>query len=147
VPREYVRGYEYNHTEKWSLSKFVDVDLPAGQDIPPIPLQEDHPPVRRTSYSKHHCIHNGHIFHAIDLKGVPDQVGINKLQVSPFLQSQYGIKQHVDVPIRCQKCNFSVTSELWECDIPACRLTVCRHCASDMEEEWQERAISGWKRG
>ncbi len=34
--------------------------------------------------------------------------------------------------------------ELWECDIPACRLAVCRYCAEDMEEKWQERAIDSW---
>lgn len=150
LPREEslnkVKGWvdNYDYSELRPLSDSVNPAVLADREIPPAPLPKDLRHVPNAGSPKHHCVHNGHVFHSMDLKRTPDNVGINDLEVSPYLQTPTGVKQHVDVPVRCEKCGFSVTEELWECDIPACRLAVCRYCAADMEEKWQERAVDSW---
>ncbi|KAF2793970.1 hypothetical protein K505DRAFT_361535 [Melanomma pulvis-pyrius CBS 109.77] len=134
----------YDYSELHPRSDSVNPALLADQEIPPAPLPKDLRHIPKVVSPKHHCVHNGHVFRSMNLKRTPDNVGINDLEVSPYLQTPTGAKQHVDVPVRCEKCGFSVTEELWECDIPACRLTVCRYCAEDMEEKWQERAVDSW---
>jgi hypothetical protein len=94
---------------------------------------------------KHYCINNGHIFHPIDLKSVPDGTVINNLEVRPYLQTYTGIKQHVYIPVLCEKCGDDCDENIWECQIAVCRMAACQSCAEDMEAEWQERAVSGWK--
>jgi hypothetical protein len=147
----------YDHAKQHPLSERVDVDVLADQQIPPAPLhKEDHPtppppPPRRppshpprSSSKEHYCLKNGHIFHPINLKTVPDEVGINALEVRPYLHTAVGYKQHVSIPVLCDRCDVDVKEELWECDIAVCRMGVCKKCAEDMEHEWQERVAEAW---
>ncbi|KAF1836184.1 hypothetical protein BDW02DRAFT_596588 [Decorospora gaudefroyi] len=131
----------YDHAKQRPVSERIDVDVLADQQIPPAPFpKEDRPtPPPKSSARQHYCLKNGHIFHPIDLKTVPDEVGINSLEVRPYLHSPSGIKQHVHIPVFCDRCNDDVKEELWECDIAVCRMGVCKPCAEHMELEWQER--------
>ncbi|KAL6152034.1 hypothetical protein ACJQWK_04350 [Exserohilum turcicum] len=139
----------YDHTKQRPLSERLDVDVLADQQIPPAPFpKEDHTtPTRppRTSSKEHYCLRNGHIFHPINLKNVPDEVAINRLQVRPYLHTHVGRKQHVHVPVFCDRCDEDVKEELWECDIAVCNMVVCKECAVDMDLEWQERVIAAWE--
>ncbi|KAF1841982.1 uncharacterized protein K460DRAFT_379948 [Cucurbitaria berberidis CBS 394.84] len=124
--------------EQRPVSERIDLDVLADQQIPPAPFPKEirpTPPPKQPS--NHICLKNGHIFHPINLKQVPDEVAINSLGVRPYLQTHVGIKQHVQVPICCEKCGEDVQEELWECEIAACRLGVCKACAEDMKQEWQ----------
>lgn len=87
---------------------------------------------------------NGHIFHPIDLKQIPDEAAINSLEVRPYLRTQVGVKQHVHVPVLCEKCGNDVKERLLECEIAVCRMAVCKECAEDMEKETQESAVGAW---
>ena len=139
----------YDHAKQRPLSERVDIDVLADQQIPPAPFPKgDHhtpPPPPRTSSKEHYCLKNGHIFHPIDLKAVPDEVAINSLEVRPYLHTRAGRKQHVHVPVFCDKCSGDVKEELWQCDIAICHMVVCKKCAVDMEHEWQERVAEAWK--
>ncbi|KAI4698067.1 uncharacterized protein J4E84_001201 [Alternaria hordeiaustralica] len=141
---------DYDHTKQRPLSERLDLDVLADQQIPPAPFpKEDYatPPLPPSSSSKeHYCLKNGHIFHPINLKTVPDEVAINSLEVRPYLHTAVGFKQHVSVPVFCDRCNEDVKEELWECDIHVCRMGVCKQCAEDMEHEWQERVADAWTR-
>ncbi|KAF2133509.1 hypothetical protein P153DRAFT_158082 [Dothidotthia symphoricarpi CBS 119687] len=146
-----------NPDEQRPLSERIDHDVLADQQIPPAPFPKENcpfpsPPKKRLliplppskKLPKHTCLNNGHIFHPIDLEHVPDRVVINSLEVRPYLQTNYGVRQHVHVPVFCNRCGEDVEEEMWECEIAVCRMTVCKACAEDMEEEWQERAIGSW---
>ncbi|KAI4626380.1 uncharacterized protein J4E87_004882 [Alternaria ethzedia] len=141
---------DYDHTKQRPLSERLDLDVLADQQIPPAPFpKEDHatPPLPpRSSFKEHYCLKNGHIFHPINLKTVPDEVAINSLEVRPYLHTAFGYKQHVSVPVFCHRCDEDVKEELWECDIDVCRMGVCKQCAEDMEHEWQERVADAWTR-
>lgn len=149
----------YDHTKQCPISERIDPDVLADQRIPPAPFPKDdcstpprppshppppHPP--RLSSKEHYCLTNGHIFHPINLKTVPDEVAINSLEVRPYLHTAVGSKQHVSVPVFCDRCDDDVKEELWECDIAVCRMGVCKPCAEDMEHEWQERVGDAWTR-
>ncbi|CAN9083734.1 unnamed protein product [Alternaria sp. RS040] len=147
----------YNHTKQRPVSERIDPDVLADQQIPPAPFPKDdcstsphppsHPPLShppRLSSKEHYCLTNGHIFHPINPKTVPDEVAINSLEVRPYLHTAVGSKQHVSVPVFCDRCDDDVKEELWECDIAVCRMGVCRQCAEDMEHEWQERVGDAW---
>ncbi|KAL1799924.1 hypothetical protein ACET3X_000266 [Alternaria dauci] len=148
----------YDHAKQLPVSERIDPDVLADQQIPPAPLPKDdcsvplHPPSRRSphpprsSSKEHYCLKNGHIFHPINLKTVPDEVAINSLEVRPYLHTAVGYKQHVSVPVFCDRCGEDVKEELWECDIAICRMGVCKKCAEDMEHEWQERVTDAWTR-
>ncbi|CAN9137059.1 unnamed protein product [Alternaria alternata] len=147
----------YDHTKQRPVSERIDPDVLADQQIPPAPFPKgdcstpphppSHPPLPhppRLSSKEHYCLTNGHIFHPINLKTVPDEVAINSLEVRPYLHTAVGTKQHVSVPVFCDRCDDEVKEELWECDITVCRMGVCRQCAEDMEHEWQERVGDAW---
>ncbi|CAG5149902.1 uncharacterized protein ALTATR162_LOCUS2484 [Alternaria atra] len=146
----------YDHAKQRPLSERMDLDVLADQQIPPAPFpKEDHstlpyphsrpaPHPTRLSSTEHYCLKNGHIFHPINLKTVPDEVAINSLAVRPYMHTAVGYKQHVSVPVFCDRCDRDVKEELWECDIAVCRMGVCRRCAEDMEHEWQERVANAW---
>jgi hypothetical protein len=146
----------YDHAKQRPLSERIDSDVLADQQIPPAPFpKEDHstlpyprsrpaPHPTRSSSKEHYCLRNGHIFHPINLKTVPDEVAINSLAVRPYMHTAVGYKQHVSVPVFCDRCDGDVKEELWECDIAVCRMGVCRRCAEDMEHEWQERVADAW---
>lgn len=149
---------DYNSTEQRPLSTRVDPDVLADQETPPAPFPKSDeglptPPIQPRSDSlkfqkriqKHQCINNGHIFHPIDLKHIPDDAVVNSLEVRPYLQTYTGIKQHVKIAVLCEKCGEDCNENIWECEIAVCRMVVCQSCAEDMEAEWQERAVSGWK--
>ncbi|KNG49524.1 duf676-domain-containing protein [Stemphylium lycopersici] len=133
----------YDHAKQRPLSERVDLDVLADQQIPPAPFPKgDYPtplPPPRTSSKEHFCLKNGHIFHPIDLKTVPDEVAINSLEVRPYLHTRAGRKQHVHIPVFCDRCGDDVKEELWQCDIAVCHMVVCKACAVDMDHEWQER--------
>ncbi|KAI8937271.1 hypothetical protein NX059_006479 [Plenodomus lindquistii] len=135
---------KYDRNNQRPLSERIDPDVLADQEIPPAPFPKDdpvspHPP--RTS-SRHQCLQNGHIFRPIDLRQVPDEVGINTLEVRPYLYTPLGVKQHVHVPVCCGRCGEDVREELWECEIPICHVAVCAVCAVEMQVEWEKRAIA-----
>ncbi|KAF1932612.1 uncharacterized protein M421DRAFT_1233 [Didymella exigua CBS 183.55] len=149
---------DYNSTEQRPISTRVDPDVLADQETPPAPFPKGDeslstPPFKPRSDSlkqlqhipKHQCINNGHIFHPVDLKTIPDSAVINSLGVRPYLQTYTGIKQHVKIPVVCEKCCEDCDENVWECEISVCRMAVCQNCAEDMEAEWQERAVNGWK--
>jgi hypothetical protein len=144
--QDWMQSYDYN--KQRPVSERIDADVLADQQIPPAPFpKEDHvipPPPPRSSSRQHYCLNNGHIFHPIDLKTVPDEVSINSLKVRPYLHTPVGHKQHVRVPVFCDRCGEDVKEELWECEVPVCHMVVCRQCAEDMEQEWQARAIDTW---
>jgi hypothetical protein len=144
--QDWMQSYDYN--KQRPVSERLDPDVLADQQIPPAPFpKEDHaipPPPPRSSSRQHYCLKNGHIFHPIDLKTVPDEVSINSLKVRPYLHTSVGHKQHVRVPVFCDRCGEDVEEELWECEVPVCHMVVCRQCAEDMEQEWQARAIDTW---
>ncbi|KAK1911498.1 hypothetical protein P3342_012799 [Pyrenophora teres f. teres] len=96
----------------------------------------------RSSSKEHHCITNGHIFCSTNLKTVPDETYFNSLEVRPYLRTPSGIKQHVHVPVLCERCNEDVRGELWKCSIPTCSMGVCKDCAEDMKREWVERVTT-----
>jgi hypothetical protein len=144
---------DYDHAAMSPYSKPIDPKALVEQGKPLMALPKGTPApsllqnrIRPVTCRKHQCIHNGHIFHKYSIKRIPDNIGINELEVRPYFQTPTGVKQDIEVPIYCEKCNFSVLEELWQCSVPVCRLAVCRHCATDMEVEWQERAVEGWKR-
>ncbi|KAL6706603.1 hypothetical protein ACN47E_005359 [Coniothyrium glycines] len=129
------------------LSERVDADVLADQQIPPAPFpKEDQPTPSPRKHSKHFCLSNGHIFHPVNLKQVPDDVGINSLKVRPYLETHTGTRQHVHVPVLCDRCAEDVKEEIWECEIAVCHMSVCKECAQDMEEEWRKRAAISWTR-
>jgi hypothetical protein len=140
----------YNHAKQRPISERIDLDVLADQQIPPAPFpKEDHstlPHPPRSSSKEHYCLKNGHIFHPINLKTVPDEVAINSLEVRPYLHTAVGHKQHVSIPVLCDRCDEDVEGELWECDIAVCRMGVCKQCAVDMEHEWHERVADAWTR-
>ncbi|XPS73541.1 hypothetical protein M3J09_005686 [Ascochyta lentis] len=148
----------YNSTEQRPISTRVDPDVLADQETPPAPFPKSDealptPPIKPRSdslalpkqFQKHQCINNGHIFHPVDLKHIPDIAVVNSLEVRPYLQTYTGVKQHVKIPVLCEKCCEDCDENVWECEIAVCRMAVCQSCAEDMEAEWQERAVSGWK--
>jgi hypothetical protein len=96
---------------------------------------------------KHHCVDRGHIFDPIDLTQAPDAVAVNDLQVSPYLQTPIGQRQHVRIPVHCEKCFEDVKEAAWQCEIPVCRLLVCNACAEWFTEEVETRAIRSWSNG
>jgi hypothetical protein len=150
---------DYNSTEQRPLSTRVDPDVLVDQETPPAPFpkgDESLPTLpiltpRSDSLKppqhllKHQCINNGHIFHPVDLKIVPDNAVVNSLEVRPYLQTYTGIKQHVKIPVMCEKCGKDCDENVWECEIAVCRMVACQNCAEDMEAEWQQRAVNGWK--
>jgi hypothetical protein len=125
-----------------------DPDVFADQNLdrPPTPPPKDASKAfsDHISSPKHHCIHNGHLFHAISLRKVPDKVVLNSLQVSPFLVTTSGAKQHVKVPVACENCGHNVKEEVWECEVPVCKLSVCYDCAVAMQAEWEGRVVKSW---
>ncbi|UPX14509.1 uncharacterized protein EKO05_0004989 [Ascochyta rabiei] len=148
----------YNSTEQRPVSTRVDPDVLADQETPPAPFPKSDeglptPPIKPRSDSltppkqlqKHQCISNGHIFHPIDLKRIPDNAVVNGLEVRPYLQTYTGVKQHVKIPVLCERCSENCDENVWECEIAVCRMAVCQSCAEDMEIEWQERSVRGWK--
>ncbi|KAJ8112864.1 hypothetical protein OPT61_g4873 [Boeremia exigua] len=149
---------DYNSTEQRPISTRVDPDVLADQETPPAPFPKSDealptPPIKtssgvsKTSKSlpKHLCINNGHIFHPVDLKTMPDDAVVNSLEVRPYLQTYTGLKQHVKIPVLCEKCCKDCDENVWECEIAVCRMAVCQSCAEGMEVEWQQRAVGGWK--
>ncbi|KAF3033854.1 hypothetical protein E8E11_004263 [Didymella keratinophila] len=150
---------DYNSTEQRPLSTRVDPDVLADQETPPAPFPKGDeslptPPAIKPRFDslkppqhllKHQCINNGHIFHPVDLKIVPDTAIFNSLEVRPYLQTYTGVKQHVKIPVMCEKCGEDCDENLWECEIAVCRMIACQNCAEDMEAEWQQRAVNGWK--
>lgn len=151
---------DYNKTEQRPLSTRVDVDVLADQETPPAPFPKtdealltcgiDKKPPKTSvklpaTLQKHQCVHNGHIFHPIDLRTIPDDTFINNLEVRPYLKTYTGIKQHVKIPVSCEKCGKDCNEDVWECEIDVCRMVTCQRCAEEMEAEWQERAVNGWK--
>lgn len=149
---------DYNSTEQRPISERVDPDVLADQETPPAPFPKDDEvlPIllakQRTDsikqpqhLPKHQCINNGHIFHPVDLKTIPDNTAINSLEVRPYLQTYTGVKQHIKIPVVCEKCGEDCNENVWECEIAVCRMAVCQNCAEEMEVEWQERAVNGWK--
>jgi hypothetical protein len=148
-----VDDYDYDYAGKPSFPKRIDPVVLAEQEKPSASFPRDAPATsprqkrtRPVLRYKHQCVHNGHIFHQYNLRQTPDNIGINDLEVRPYFQIPTGVKQDISIPIRCQKCSFGVIDELWQCSVPVCRLAVCKHCAVEMEMEWQERAVKGWKR-
>lgn len=151
---------DYNSTEQQPISTRVDPDVLADQETPPAPFPKSDealptPPIMPQldpvkvpqQHPKHQCINNGHIFHPIDLRQIPDNAVVNSLEVRPYLQTYTGIKQHVKIPVLCEKCGEDCDENVWECEIAVCRMAVCQSCAEDMEAEWQERSVSEWKYG
>ena len=150
---------DYNSTEQRPLSTRVDPDVLADQETPPAPFPKSDeslptPPAIKPRFDslkppqhlpKHQCINNGHIFHPVDLKTVPDNAVVNGLEVRPYLQTYTGVKQHVKIPVMCEKCGEDCDENVWECEIAVCRMVACQKCAEDMEAEWQQRAVNGWK--
>jgi hypothetical protein len=144
---------DYDHGGMSSFSEPIDPKFLAEQEKLSISLPKGTPAtsllqnrISPVPCPKHQCIHNGHVFHKYNIKRIPDNIGINNLEVRPYFQTPTGVNQDIDIPIYCQKCNFSVLDELWQCSVPVCGLAVCRHCATDMEVEWQQRAVEAWKR-
>jgi hypothetical protein len=149
---------DYNSTEQRPISTRIDPDVLVDQETPPAPFPKSDeslptPPILKPRSDslkqpqhmiKHQCINNGHIFHPVDLKTIPDNAVINSLEVRPYLQTYTGIKQHVKIPVVCEKCGKDCNENVWECEIAVCRMAVCQNCAEDMEAEWQERAVNGW---
>ncbi|KAJ4363237.1 hypothetical protein N0V95_001140 [Ascochyta clinopodiicola] len=144
----------YNSTEQRPLSTRVDADVLADQETPPAPFPKSDeslptPPIKPRFNSlapprqlqKHQCIINGHIFHPIDLKHIPDNAVVNSLEVRPYLQTYTGVKYHVKIPVLCEKCGEDCNENVWECEIAVCRMAVCQSCAENMEAEWQERTV------
>ncbi|KAF2111668.1 hypothetical protein BDV96DRAFT_174906 [Lophiotrema nucula] len=81
---------------------------------------------------KHYCLVSNHVFQPINLRTVPDEALING--VRPFLKTSHGVRQQVDVGVRCESCNKYVDEELWLCSVPVCQLAVCYACAHPEEE-------------
>ncbi|KAH6616488.1 hypothetical protein C7974DRAFT_442220 [Boeremia exigua] len=149
---------DYNNTKQRPVSTRIDPDVLADQEIPPAPFPKSDEalltiPIQPRSdllkpiqsHQKHQCIKNGHIFHPVDLKTMPDNAVVGSLEVRPYLQTYTGTKQHVKIPILCEKCGEDCNENVWECEIAVCRMAVCQTCAENMEVEWQQRAIDGWK--
>jgi hypothetical protein len=138
----------YDRTTQRPVSDRLDADVLADREIPPAPFPKTDDPVPFTpprQSQKHQCVLNGHAFQYVDLTKVPDETAINTLQVRPYLQTRTGVKQHVHVPVRCDRCSNSVNDDIWVCGVAVCRTAVCRACADAMEEEWQARAVAEWK--
>lgn len=151
---------DYNKTEQRPVSTRIDPDVLADQETPPAPFPKTDealliPPIDTKPQltllklpkptQKHQCINNGHIFHPIDLRSIPDDAVINSLEVRPYLHTYTGVKQHVKIPVSCERCGNDCDENVWECEIAVCRMAACQICAEEMEAEWQERAVNGWK--
>ncbi|KAI2477346.1 hypothetical protein Ptr902_11419 [Pyrenophora tritici-repentis] len=167
--QDWVSAYE--PATRQHLPAHIDTDKLVDQAIPPPPLPKDDDPVSpapppkdpatsphpprssskyhatsphpvRSSSKEHHCIMNGHIFCSTNLKNVPDEACFNSLEVRPYLHTPGGIKQHVHIPVLCDRCDEDVRGELWRCSIPTCSMGVCKGCAEDMKREWVERVTT-----
>jgi hypothetical protein len=132
----------------------MDADVLADQQIPPAPFPKtDKAPSFTAPMSfaaskqppKHQCVLNGHAFQSVDLKKIPDEATMDNLRIRPYLQTRNGIKQHVHVPVRCNRCSKDVNDDLWVCEVDVCRMAACRKCMDAMEYEWQARAVAVWK--
>ncbi|KAF2712683.1 hypothetical protein K504DRAFT_208972 [Pleomassaria siparia CBS 279.74] len=136
---------QYNPLEQRPLPERVDpAVLEEQQQLPPAPPSKDGLDSYKIKVPRHICLNTGHVFNVYDLQSIPDDVSINTLGLRPYLLTQNRVKQHVDVPIYCEKCNFGCKEQLWVCDIPICHLSICRYCAHDMEEDMQKRAADSW---
>ncbi|USP73803.1 uncharacterized protein yc1106_01077 [Curvularia clavata] len=158
IPRENSRilsqewNSTYDGTNQRHLPRRPDAHVLTSPQIPAAPhLKHPPPPLRipppppHESSKDHYCIKNGHILHPINLKTIPDEATINSLQVRPYLRTPAGRKEHIRVPVFCNKCGEDVEEEVWECEVAVCRLVCCRKCAMDMGREWKERATGAWK--
>ncbi|KAF2729037.1 hypothetical protein EJ04DRAFT_82592 [Polyplosphaeria fusca] len=128
-------GWQYGRRYGPGDIKLIDI---AKKPLPPAP--EGPAP----EGPKHHCVRGGHIFQPIKIGLAPDNIAINNLAVRPYLHTQNGTKQHVHIPIKCDNCNRDVDEELWECEIPVCRLSVCYRCAIQMQQNSEVRALGSW---
>ena len=138
----------YDRATQRPLSERLDADVLADREVPPatFPKTDESVPFTPPKQSKKHiCVLNGHAFQQIDLTRVPDETTINALQVRPYLQTRAGVKQHVRVPVHCDRCFTDVNEDLWVCQVDVCRMAVCHTCADAMEAEWQARVVAQWK--
>ncbi|KAF2006969.1 hypothetical protein P154DRAFT_615070 [Amniculicola lignicola CBS 123094] len=125
-------------------SERIDPDVLAEQELDKAPM----PPPKQAqgpSSHRHQCVLNGHLFRAIDLNRVPNNTSVNELSVSPYIQPGTGIKQQIPVHVFCENCNKDCRDEVFECEIPVCRLTVCGECSVEMRVESEGRAIGSWR--
>lgn len=124
-------------------ASFAGLVLSSRQNPPTAPPKDGSRPIKKTG--KHSCLKNGHLFYGIDINAIADRVSLNTLGVQPYLVTPSGQIQAVKVPVKCEKCDKNIGRKAWQCEIPVCRLTVCKKCARGMEEEWQERIVDDWK--
>ncbi|KAF2241571.1 hypothetical protein BU26DRAFT_173116 [Trematosphaeria pertusa] len=116
------------------LSVQFDPAVMAERQIPPPPLpKEDVIP----KTPKNHCIIVGHKFRPIDLNKVPDDATVGDLEVRPYLETHTGRREHVYVPVMCDKCGADVKENFWECERPSCHLALCWDCHLEQQfEAW-----------
>lgn len=98
-----------------------------------------------TKPPRYHCVHHGHEFCRIELRKVPDKVAIGPLGTRPFLHTAGGVRQHVCVPVKCEKCGKDVDEVIWECEIPVCHAALCFRCAVEWQADAERRNIDRWK--
>ena len=68
----------------------------------------------------------------------PDVLADQETPPAPFPKSDEAMRTP---PITANKqTEKDCDKNVWECEI-----AVCRDCAVDMEKEWRERAVNGWK--
>lgn len=63
---------------------------------------------------------------------------IGRMELSPYLETTTGARQHVDITVHCEKCDEAV-KEYLQCKVPTCNLLVCRNCAREMRFETEKR--------
>lgn len=103
-------------------------------------------PSPRGYISKHYCLYDGHEFQQINLRDAPDDIFVNDLQVSPYLRTPGGIKQHVRIPIACEKCGHDVNEQFLQCKVPLCGLVVCYACYAEIQKAREGRSPDSFQK-
>lgn len=127
------------HTDMEKLT--IGRERPENIPSPPPPKDRRFNPSPRLP-AKHYCINNGHIFHPV--RAVQDSYSANSIETQPYIRTPAGLMQLVRVPILCDRCSGGIKEESWECEVPVCRMVLCKDCAFDMDEEHKQRAVTSW---
>jgi hypothetical protein len=85
------------------------------------------------------CPNNAHVFLTIDTKKLPDEIGINNLQVRPNVTTPTCGRQHVRVAVHCDVCKHAVSEIYSQCEVQACQFALCFRCG----EYWRQGRVVG----
>ncbi|KAF2655839.1 hypothetical protein K491DRAFT_406708 [Lophiostoma macrostomum CBS 122681] len=101
-------------------------------DRPPSPPPK-HDPFRNL------CANNAHVFQTIDTKKLPDEIGIDNLQVRADVTTPTGDRQHMRIAVTCDVCGKVVSEIYSQCEFQSCQYALCFQCG----EDWRKGLFVG----